>query len=76
MKSYCPEVQTAGDGDRWSRNNLRFATKDEAEKYVRDLMWRWISVIDTRVVESDEPANYRWDNATGAQPLEQVKSDG
>jgi hypothetical protein len=38
---------------------LRFATKDEAERYVHDLMMRWTLVTDTRVVESDDPGQLR-----------------
>ena len=55
--SYKAEVQTAGDGDKWSGNGLRFATKEAAEQYVQNLMYRWTAVTDTRVVESEEPVN-------------------
>jgi hypothetical protein len=61
MKSYAPEVIADRDG-RWCGNALRFATREEAEANVHDLMNRWYSVTDTRVVESDEPVNYRWTN--------------
>jgi hypothetical protein len=56
--SWKPEVQTAGDGDRWSGNALRFATKAEAERYVFDLAMRWTAVADTRVVQSDDPVTH------------------
>jgi len=36
---------------KWCGNQLRFKTREEAEAYVRDLAWRWTSVIDTRVRE-------------------------
>jgi hypothetical protein len=55
-----PEVQTAGDGDRWSTNSLVFATEKEAEDYVFDLMMRWTAVRETRVVEVDQPVNSIW----------------
>lgn len=42
-------------------NGLRFATQAEAEGYIKDLMWRWTSVTDTRVVECTDPVNYRWE---------------
>jgi hypothetical protein len=45
---------------KWSSNALRFATELEARAYVIDLEWRWTSVRDTRVVESDDPVSHRW----------------
>lgn len=57
MTSYKPEVQTNGHSD-WNGNALRFATREEAEAYVHDLMNRWMLVTDTRVIESDDPVNY------------------
>ena len=57
--SWKPEV-IADNSGKWCGNALRFATKEEAEANVLDLSYRWTSVRDTRVVESDEPVNYRW----------------
>ena len=57
--SYAPEVRTGTD-PKWYGNALRFATEQEAENNVRNLASRWLLVTDTRVVESDEPVNYRW----------------
>lgn len=57
--SWKPEVMVSGEKE-WAGNSLRFATKEEAEGNVRNLMWRWLSVTDTRVVESEDPVNYRW----------------
>jgi hypothetical protein len=57
--SFRPEVQTDGTG-KWYGNALRFATRAEAETQVADLMMRWTAVRDTRVVESDDPVNYRY----------------
>lgn len=59
--SFKPEVQT-GEPGKFYGNALRFATREEAEANVKDLMNRWFLVTDTRVVESDEPVNYRWVN--------------
>ena len=59
--SWKPEV-IADNSGKWCGNALRFATKEEAEANVRDLSYRWLMVRDTRVVESDEPVNYRWVN--------------
>jgi hypothetical protein len=59
-KSYAPEV-IADERGNWTGNNLRFATAKEAEAYVSDLAFRWIAVRGTRVVESNDPVNYKWD---------------
>lgn len=56
--SYKPEVTTGSD-PKFYGNNLAFATREEAEKSARDLMSRWMAVTDWRVVESDQPVNYR-----------------
>ncbi len=55
--SWKPEVQTAGDGDAWSGNGLRFADKAQAEAWVEGLSYRWTAVKATRVVESEEEPN-------------------
>jgi hypothetical protein len=47
---------------KWVGNDLCFATEAEAKAYVRDLMWRWSSVTDTRVVEGDWPVTHTWDS--------------
>ena len=57
--SWAPEVIADSSG-QWCGNALRFATKAEAEANVRDLFGRWTAVKETRVVESDEPANFKW----------------
>jgi hypothetical protein len=66
--SFRPEVQTAGDGDKWNSNSLLFATREEAERYVDDLMFRWTAVTKTRVVEVDGEPNRRWDGSR-AEPI-------
>jgi len=48
----------ADNSGKFAGNALRFASKEEAERYVGDLSMRWLAVRDTRVVESDEPVNY------------------
>jgi len=57
--SFKPEVQADSTGT-WAGNALRFATREEAEANVEDLRRRWWMVTAARVVESDEPVNYRW----------------
>jgi hypothetical protein len=58
-----PTVSPAGPADssgKWCGNALRFATLEEAEANVQDLMMRWFAVRETRVIESDDPVNYRY----------------
>jgi hypothetical protein len=64
FKSWRPEVIADSSG-QWAPNGLRFATKAEAELNVADLMNRWFAVRETRVVESEDEPNYRWDNVIG-----------
>ena len=58
-KSYAPEVIADSSG-QWCGNQLRFATKEEAERNVFDLSMRWMMVRETRVVESTDPVNYTY----------------
>src|SRR5208282_4588204 len=44
----------------WYGNALRFGTREEVEAQVQDLMMRWFAVKETRVVECDDPVNYRY----------------
>lgn len=57
--SWKPEVIADGIG-KWAGNALRFATKEEAESNVYDLMMRWMSVRETRVVECDDPVTHTY----------------
>jgi hypothetical protein len=57
--SFKPEV-IADTSGKWCANALRFATREEAAANVQDLMMRWFAVRETRVVESDDPVNYRY----------------
>ena len=57
--SFKPEVLADSSGV-WAGNVLRFATRPEAEAYVKDLAWRWTAVRETRVIESADPVNSVW----------------
>jgi hypothetical protein len=59
MQSFKPEVLCQGE-TKFCGNGLRFETEPEAKAYVHDLMMRWMSVNETRVVKVDEPVNSRW----------------
>ena len=66
--SWAPEVIADSSG-KWTGNQLRFAAKAEAEGNVYNLMMRWTLVRETRVVESTDPVNYRWDPEKGLLKL-------
>ncbi len=68
--SFKPEVR-ADDIGKWVGNGLRFATRTEALTYLTDLSLRWFAVRQTRVIETDDPVNYRWDDWRGAVPIVQ-----
>jgi hypothetical protein len=57
-RSFKPEVIADSTG-KWCGNALRFATREEAESYVHDLMMRWTAVRDTRVIESDDAVTHK-----------------
>jgi hypothetical protein len=50
--------EAIADSGQWAGNCLRFATKEEAQTYLAELGL----VRSTRVVESSDPVNYRWEN--------------
>jgi hypothetical protein len=54
--SWAPQAMT--DSGNWACNGLRFATKEEAEMYAA----QFSSAQSTRIIESSDPVNYRWDN--------------
>jgi hypothetical protein len=54
----------ASESGQWVGNGLRFATKEEAETYLAELD----SGRNTRVVESSDPVNYRWENGRIVRP--------
>ena len=66
--SFAPEVIADSSG-KFVGNQLRFATREEAEANVRNLESRWMLVRETRVVESTDPVNYKWVDGK----LEQLK---
>lgn len=53
-RSWAAEV-IADNSGKWCGNALRFASKADAEAWVKDLSWRWTLVRETRVVPSDDP---------------------
>lgn len=58
--SFKPAVKVIGNGSKWSYNGTRFATHQEALDAARELMSRWVLVIDIDAHESDDPVNYQF----------------
>ena len=58
--SFQSEVSTGGE---FATNACRYATALEAEQAGMELMSRWFAVEKTRVAESNDPVNYRFDTA-------------
>lgn len=54
MSSWKSEVIADSSG-KWVSNMLRFATKDEAERYGYNLAARWTLVTDYRATECNDP---------------------
>ena len=44
----------------WNTNALRFATREEAEAYARDLYSRWTLCEGHCAQESEDEVNYAW----------------
>jgi hypothetical protein len=61
MTSYKPEIKAIGENE-FCCNSLCFATYNEALESAEDLQSRWIMVKEIRVVESDQPVNYKREN--------------
>lgn len=68
-----PEVITEISG-KWHGNSLCFATREEAELNVADLMMRWDAVRATRVVETEDAVNVRWSEQGLAEPQLPMRS--
>ncbi len=62
MMSWAP--QTTTELGQWVGNGLRFATREEAEAYVARLSLG----RTTRIVESSDPVNYRWEDGRIVRP--------
>ena len=50
-------------------NALRFSTREEAEKYGRDLAGRWTLVKRIVIEESTDPVSYRWIDGVGLKDV-------
>jgi hypothetical protein len=72
MPSFKPGVFVSGERQP-AYNALRFATRDEAEQYGRDLAGRWMLVERIVVEESTDPVNYEWIEGHGMVSIESTK---
>ena len=57
-------VCEANDGSGFARNGLRFATKEEADKWGSGLMWRWLGCKEVRSVQTADAVNARYEGDT------------
>lgn len=62
----------ADSSGKWCSNAVRLATREEAQAYGRNLAGRWTLVRDWRVVESEDPANFKADAAGNVEPIGQL----
>ena len=61
--SFAMEVVADSSG-KFAGNSCRYATFLEANHAGSELMSRWMAVREYRVVESEDPVNYRFNDAT------------
>jgi hypothetical protein len=62
MPSYRFEVLVQG---KWYDNKVFFATHAEADRAGNNKFFNWTQCDEYRVVESDQPVNYRWSPEEG-----------
>ncbi len=67
--SYKCQIKVYGD-PKFYDNAVRFATREEADSAGQNKLWNWTMADEYRVVESTDPANYRWSETEGLISLE------
>jgi hypothetical protein len=65
------EIKVCGD-PKFYQNSVVLATKEEAEKAGRNKHWNWTQAEEYRVVEVDEPVNYKWVDGEGIVSVEEA----
>ncbi len=70
-KSFKSEMEV---GREWAANAMRYATEKEAEAAGLELMSRWMSASNHRVVPSDDAVNARFNFETGRPELIEVSA--
>lgn len=67
--SFKPIISTDG-GKTFGENALAFETKDEAERWAKALMGRWLAASHWSTKESGQPVNYRYGEDGSLTPVE------
>jgi hypothetical protein len=62
--SFKVAVRAVGE-NTFCQNGCAFATYGEADNAGSELLSRWFGADEYKVVESDQPVNYRWDADKG-----------
>lgn len=62
LKSWACWITTQGDRGSYSRNQVRYATKEECDKAGAELASRWFSVIHFLAVPSEDEVNSKFEN--------------
>ena len=62
--SFKPAIKVYGE-EPYYTNGQTFATEEEAHKSAVNRMFNWTLAEDVKVVESDEPVNYKWVDGQG-----------
>lgn len=57
--AWASEILSEGE---WVGNGIVLETKQEAEDYGLEMLYRCIFFKDVRTVPSEKPANYKWEN--------------
>jgi len=55
--------------NKWHKNAVVFETEEEADKAGSQKFHSWTLCEGYRAVETDKPANYRWDDERGLVDL-------
>jgi hypothetical protein len=66
--SFKVSVRAVGENS-FCQNGVAFATYEEADKSGSFLLCRWMGADEYKVIESDEPVNYRWDSEKRDVPI-------
>jgi hypothetical protein len=67
--SWKPEIKVFGEKQFYSNSQV-FETYEEAHISARNRHFNWTMAEDFRVVESEEPVNYKWVDGVGDVRLE------
>jgi hypothetical protein len=73
-RSFKVGVKTPGDKS-WVYNGLRFATREEADRYGSDLYARWTAVQEVDVHPSADPVNYAIRDGRLVRLADDVRAD-